>query len=191
MHRLSLEKQSDYRRSGNHFHSVQALRNHSLNRDYRLYSVAMAERIFNATASDLMTSDVESRPRTMEAGKVQEWLRQNDFTAAPIYDTETEEPIGYVEEERIEDSSEKIHRYVEYFDLSNIISTGANFQEILQALCRRYFYFLGGADELTGILTRADLNKPASYIHLYERITHFEEVLRDRLIEWKKIGKNS
>ncbi|MGB9932888.1 HNH endonuclease [Haloarcula amylolytica] len=127
-----------------------------------------------------MTPDPEGKPIDASAADVHEWMQRKDYNAAPLYDKQGKS-VGYVRKDRIEDIDRPIRRYRNSFELDVILSTGASFDAVLDALCQNYFYFLGGADELAGIVTRADLNKTPVYIHFYERLTRFEEKLRDYL----------
>ena len=140
----------------------------------------MDDRIYTTTARELMTPDLEGKPVYTSASEVYEWMNYQDYHAAPLYNRQ-DEPVGYVRREHIVDTERPIRDYQNDFGVDIILSTEASFKMVLDALCQNYFYFLGGADELAGIITRADLNKSPVYIHLYERITRFEMILRDHL----------
>jgi hypothetical protein len=73
--------------------------------------------------------------------------------------------------------------------LDRIISVDAAFGEVLAALYESPFYFLDGQNRVTGVPTRADVNKPRATIHLFDRLSlleeRFRELIQERAPDWK------
>jgi hypothetical protein len=149
----------------------------------------MGRDLYVCTAGDLATRSVASRPPDATVTETTNWLESEGFDVAPVIDGET--VVGYVELEDLQDAAaeDQIGEHTNPVTLEEIISTDATFDEVLSALYEAPFYFLGGRNRLTGILTRADLNTSPAMIHLFDRITLLEERFRDLICDevpdWK------
>jgi hypothetical protein len=149
----------------------------------------MGRDLYVCTAGDLATGSVASRPPDATVAATTDWLESEGFDVAPVIDGET--VVGYVELEDLQDAAadNQIGEHTNPVTLEEIISTDATFDEGLSALYGAPFYFLGGRNRLTGILTRADLNTSPAMIHLFDRITLLEERFRDLICDevpdWK------
>jgi hypothetical protein len=149
----------------------------------------MGRDLYVCTAGDLATGSVASRPPDATVAATTDWLESEGFDVAPVIDGET--VVGYVELEDLQDAAadNQIGEHTNPVTLEEIISTDATFDEVLSALYEAPFYFLGGRNRLTGILTRADLNTSPAMIHLFDRITLLEERFRDLICDevpdWK------
>ncbi len=140
----------------------------------------MSQDLYRCTANDLATQSIASQSSDTLVTETVDWLEANGFDAAPVLDDE-DTVLGYVTLEQLQraESSTQVVEYTEPITLEEIISTDAAFDEVLSALYDSPFYFLGGQNRLTGILTRADLNTSPASIHLFDRITLLEEQFRD------------
>lgn len=71
-----------------------------------------------------------------------------------------------------------------------MVSGDTQFTGILSTLIEKPVYFLGGHNNVIGILIRAGLNTAPAYIYLFDRITYFEEHLRKLILDnapnWKQ-----
>lgn len=149
----------------------------------------MSRDLYVCTAGDLATRSLASQPPDATVVETVDWLETEGFDVAPVIDGET--VSGYVELEHLQDVSpdDRIAEHTNPITLTEIISTDATFDEVLSALYDAPFYFLGGRNRLTGILTRADLNTSPAMIHLFNRITLLEERFRELILEvapdWK------
>jgi hypothetical protein len=149
----------------------------------------MGRDLYVCTAGDLATRSVASRPPDATVAETTTWLESEGFDVAPVIGGET--VVGYVELEDLQDaaSDDQIGEHTNPVTLEEIISTDATFDEVLSALYETPFYFLGGRNRLTGILTRADLNTSPAMIHLFDRITllegRFRDLIRDEAPDWK------
>jgi CBS domain-containing protein len=151
----------------------------------------MVRETYTCEACDLATFPVESVAVTDTVDEVRTWLSESGFDVAPVADDGA--PAGYVTIEKLGEapSGDSIREHSTPVTLSEIIASDASFLAVLEGLYDELFFFLGGRNEVTGILTRADLNTAPAYIHFYERLTLLEERLRDLLVEtasnWKSI----
>lgn len=149
----------------------------------------MSRELYVCTAGDLATRSVGSRPPDATVVETIDWLEMKGFDVTPVIDGE--KVSGYVKLEYLRDAApdDRIANHTKPVTLEEIISTDATFGELLSALYDAPFYFLGGRNRLTGILTRADLNTSPAMIHLFDRITlledHFRTLIIDVAPDWK------
>lgn len=150
----------------------------------------MGRDLYVCTAGDLATRSIASQSPDATVAATTDWLESEGYDVAPIIDGET--VMGYVELDHLQDAAadDQIAAHTNPVTLEEIISTDATFDEVLSALYEAPFYFLGGRNRLTGILTRADLNMSPAMIHLFDRITLLEERFRDLILDealdWKE-----
>jgi len=149
----------------------------------------MGRDLYDCTAGDLATRSIASQSLDATVAESTDWLESEGFDVAPVIDGET--VVGYAELEDLQDATadDQIGEHTNPVTLEEVISTDATFDEVLSALYEEPFYFLGGRNRLTGILTRADLNTSPAMIHLFDRITLLEERFRDLICDeapdWK------
>lgn len=150
----------------------------------------MAGELYQCTARRLATSDPKTVNSGGTAGETYKWFQEKGYDYAPVLEGGT--PVGYVGiAEVAEESESKLVKHVmSDIKLQNIISADAKFDDILTGLEEEFFYLLGGTNQVTGILTRADLNTSPARIHLFDRISFLERGLRELIDEvapdWKK-----
>lgn len=149
----------------------------------------MSRDLYDCDAGDLATRSVESLDPDEKVGEVSEWLEEQGFDVAPVVEDQT--VVGYVEAESLPKDlpEDPVRAHTNPVTIEEIISSDASFEETLSALYDAPFYFLGGRNQLTGILTRADVNHSPARIHLFDRITLLEErfraLIRDVVPKWK------
>ncbi len=149
----------------------------------------MTDELYQCTARRLATSHPETLDSTDTVADAHEWSQQKGYDFVPVL--ENGNPIGYVEIDILaeEDGHKPIKRVMQNIRLQHIISSDAKFHDILTGLEEQFFYFLGGKNMVTGILTRADLNTSPARIHLFDRISLLEVELRklidDVAPDWK------
>jgi CBS domain-containing protein len=145
--------------------------------------------LFQCTAADLATKNPDTLSPDLSVGEAHEWLATNEYDVAPVVTDAG--PQGYADIEVLSDapSEATLESHLSTISLSNIIGSDAAFGDVLTALYETPRYFLGGRNEVTGILTRADLNKSPAYIHLFDRLSTLEERLTELIIkqeiDWK------
>lgn len=151
----------------------------------------MDRELYQCTAGDLATKSVDAVPTEWTVDEAHEWLSENGYDVSPVVNSD--QPLGYISIEDLAEApgSESVSEHRQPITLEEIISTDADFGTVLSALYDEGFYFLGGRNQVTGILTRADLNTSPAYIHLYDRLSLLEEELRDLILteapDWKEI----
>lgn len=149
----------------------------------------MVRELYQCTAGDLATDEVDTQPVGRTVTDAVQWLTEHGYDVSPIVDEG--KPAGYVTLEGLSEAPDmdSLSDHSRAITLEEIISTDATFGEALSALYEEPFYFLGGRNRVTGILTRADLNTSPAYIHLYDRLSLMEKAFRDLIAEeapdWK------
>ena len=152
-------------------------------------AISMSDPLYQCTARDLATADPQTRTANESVETTATWLRTNGYDVAPVVDDNT--PVGYVALEDLADAppDDPIADHARAISLDRIISVDAAFGEVLTALYEFPFYFLGGQNRVTGVLTRADVNKPPATIHLFDRLSllekRFRELIQERAPDWK------
>jgi len=150
----------------------------------------MDRELYQCTAGDLATKSVDTVSTEWTVDEAHEWLSENGYDVSPVINSD--QPLGYISIEDLAEvpGSESVSEHRRPITLEEIISTNADLGTVLSALYDEGFYFLGGRNQVTGILTRADLNTSPAYIHLYDRLSLFEEELRDLILteapDWKE-----
>jgi len=139
----------------------------------------MNEDLYQCTARRLATLNPETLDADDTTGEVREWFEKKGYDYAPVLDDG--EPIGYVGKPMLigESDDKSIESLMINIKLQNIISSDDRFYDVLQGLEDEFFYFLGGRNEVTGIVTRADLNTSPARIHLFDRISLLERGLKN------------
>lgn len=135
------------------------------------------------TAGVIATPDPESCPITGDVTQAAEWLDERDYDSAPVY--EDGRPIGYVTRDAVVDTpvDVSLDDVIESLTVDVLIAGDAPLDDVLEALYERPFYYLADRSEVTGVLTRADLNTEPVYQHLYTKLSRLEQVLRETILE--------
>lgn len=142
------------------------------------------------TAGVIATPDPESCPITDDVAQAAEWLDDRDYDSAPVY--EDGRPIGYMTRAAVADApaDASLDDIIESLTVDVLIAGDAPLDEVLEALYERPFYYLADRSEVTGVLTRADLNTEPVYQHLYTKLSRLEQVLRETILkhvpEWRE-----
>lgn len=149
----------------------------------------MPRDLYDCTATELATRPVERLPYDTPPSDAAVWLEKNGYDAAPVY--RDNDPIGFVHKDDVttDADSDTLDGHLTPLTIDHLISGDAAFTTVLSALIETPVYFLGGHNDVAGILTRADLNTAPARIYLFDRITYLEEHLRelvlDRAPNWK------
>jgi CBS domain-containing protein/phage shock protein A len=136
------------------------------------------------TVRELMTEDPQEVHPAATVADVREWLDEKGYTAAPL--ARDEPPFMYVTRQGLADASaeaidDPVYEHAERFGLDDLVAPDLGFEGLLRELEDRPFYFVGWHGRVEGIVTRADLNKPAAHAFLYTRVGELEMRLRDLL----------
>ncbi|WP_416838755.1 CBS domain-containing protein [Haloferax sp. DFSO52] len=110
-----------------------------------------------------------------------QWLETNDFNSAPVYNAG--QPVGYITDAILEDADDDLTLADVCVPLrvDVIIASDAQFDVLLDALYERRFYYLADRNQVTGVLTRADLNTEPVYQHLYTLLSRLEHKFRNSI----------
>lgn len=155
-------------------------------------------------ARDLMTAEVTGISADCTAADAEEWLLEQGFDVAPVIEggeqVASNSPVvvdgntvGYIRLQDIQDTSSgtSVTELNRRITMDDLIDPEANFEEILEALFYRHWYFIGFQSGIEGILTRADLNKPLVSTYFYTLIHEFETSLRGFIqehdIDWEQL----
>lgn len=104
--------------------------------------------------------------------KAKEELKKMDFDVAGVKENKDGPVIGYVVADDIHDGDFKI--YIKKIDQELIISDSTPLAEIFAVLSSRHFSFVIYGNNITGIITRADINKPPVRIYIFGIISLLE-----------------
>jgi len=150
----------------------------------------MSRDLYACDAGDLATRSIESLDPETGVEEATEWLEEQGYDVAPVM--EEQSVAGYVIADSLptDPPETRVWAHTEPITIEEIISSDASFREVLSALYDAPFYFLGGRNQLKGILTRADMNHSPARIHLFDRLTLLEERFRNLICElapdWKE-----
>jgi len=101
-----------------------------------------------------------------------EALRVRDFDVAGVKKTEDGEVIGYVKAEDLGDGD--IGKFVREISSNLLISDSTPIAEIFSVFSETDFSFVISGKHISGIITKADINKPPVRIYLFGMISLFE-----------------
>lgn len=136
-------------------------------------------------AAALATEDPETIAVETSVEEAVEWLEEKDYDVAPVLEESV--PIGYVAREDLAqtgiDQEDSVGDYVAEITVEMMISPQASFEEVLEALSDQGHYFLGGHNDINGVLTRADLNSQPARNHLFTAVLELERQLRELVEE--------
>ena len=146
-----------------------------------------------AAAGDLATGEPRAVRAGADPGVALEWLRSERFAAAPVRETDGT-LVGYVATEAlgaVADAgglAERVDAHADPIEEAPHLPADAEFGTVTDTLAAEPFCFVGDREN-PGLLTRADLNRPAAYVHLYALLFEFETRLRSRIsaadVDWE------
>lgn len=135
--------------------------------------------LYESTAAELATGSVKHISYDTAPTAAAEWLASNGYDAAPV--DRQGNPVGFIHQDDVntEESAETLETVLTPLTIDYMISGDTSFINSLDALIEEPVYFLGGHNQITGVLTRADLNTSPARMYLFDRITYLEEHLRE------------
>lgn len=142
------------------------------------------------TAGDLATTELYRVAAEDLSETVYNELDERGYDVAPVH--QNGDPFGLVKRDALTDASEQtpVKNHAETLELKHLIAPDAEFETVLNALYDRPRYFIASQDEISGILTRADLNSQPARLHLFTHISLFEQRARDLIKseaqDWKE-----
>ncbi|ELZ42947.1 transcriptional regulator [Halorubrum californiense DSM 19288] len=151
----------------------------------------MPRDLYDCTAAELATHSVERLDHDTAPSTAAAWLADNGYDAAPVY--ADDDPVGFIHKDDVttDDDGTTLADHLTPLTIDYMVSGDTSFTALLSALIDNPVYFLGGPDQVTGILTRADLNTAPARIYLFDRITYLEEHLRELVLDVKPDWKTT
>ena len=134
---------------------------------------------YRCTASNLATFDLYEVDAKDTSQAVHDDLAEREYDVAPV--VQNSEPYGFVKRIDLEDAPDEspVKDHATTVELEHLIAPDAEFETVLEALYERPRYFIASQDEISGILTRADLNSQPARLHMFTHISLFEQTARD------------
>ncbi len=130
------------------------------------------KKMFTDTLSAKFISEkLECCRSTDVAQYVKEKLEHLEFDSAGVVN-EDEVTVGYVITNELGDG--QIYDYVRKFDFDRVISDSTPLSEIINVFKGSDFVYVNYIDQVTGIVTKADLNKPPVRVYLFGVLSLFE-----------------
>lgn len=106
------------------------------------------------------------------SGEVKNALQIRDFDVAGVKETEDGPVIGYVRNDEIGDR--ELKDCIRNIDHELLISDSTPIADIFSVLSRKHFVFIIYGNQVTGIITKADINKPPVRIYIFGAISLLE-----------------
>jgi hypothetical protein len=139
--------------------------------------------IFEITASDLMTSPVDTIPYETAAATAYIDLIKNDYDATVVVDS-AGTPRGYLSRAMLHTRTEGTAGEVAAeFTSDVLLAPETSVETMLSRLNKNRFQFIGTPENIRGILTRFNLNEMRLYLHLFTKIAKLEYGLRAAIRE--------
>lgn len=111
-------------------------------------------------------------PQDSSASSAKDALIARDFDVAGVKETEEGEVIGFIR--TIELGEENVLDYVTKIEPRLLISDSTPISELFSILSEQEFSFVLSGNLISGIITRADINKPPVRIYLFGLLSLFE-----------------
>ena len=111
-------------------------------------------------------------PAASRAEDASEALRVRDFDVAGVKEAESLEIIGYVLTDELGQGD--LGKFVREISTDLLISDSTPIAEIFSALSKKNFVFVISGKHISGIITKADINKPPVRIYLFGMTSLFE-----------------
>lgn len=113
-----------------------------------------------------------SCPLDSISGEAKEALQIRDFDVAGVKETENGAVVGYVVANEIGDG--EFRDYIKNIKHELLISDSTPLAEIFSVLSNKNFAFVIYGNHITGIITKADINKPPVRIYIFGIISLLE-----------------
>ena len=111
-------------------------------------------------------------PADSRAEEAKDALKNREFDVAGVKKTEDGDVIGYVVTDEL--TYGDLSKFIKKIDAGLLISDSTPIAKILSILTNRNFAFVIYGNHITGIVTRADINKPPMRIYIFGIISLFE-----------------
>ena len=111
-------------------------------------------------------------PLESDAFSAKETLVTREFDVAGVKETRKGPVIGYVVTQEIGDNP--FEKYIKDFHFEYLISDSTPIAEIFAVLSKKQYTFVVYGNDITGIITKADVNKPPVRIYVFGIISLLE-----------------
>lgn len=111
-------------------------------------------------------------PIESNAHDAKEALRVRDFDVAGVKETVDGGVIGYVQAADLGDGN--VRKFVREISTNLLISDSTPLSDLFSVLSERDFSFVISGKHISGVITKADINKPPVRIYLFGMISLFE-----------------
>ncbi len=115
---------------------------------------------------------LKSCPASADAREIQRLLAKRDFDLAGVKENEDGDVVGYVACSSLQHG--KVRDHLVPFGVDVLIADSAPLTDLFEVLRDRNHVFVFVATKVSGIVTQADLNKPAVRIYLFSLISLLE-----------------
>jgi hypothetical protein len=119
------------------------------------------------TVLQLAELDVKRADPAWQANYALQWMEQSGYDAAPVDDAE---PHRFIDRAWLKPDDHPIVRQARPIDATLLVSSDLGLADGVSRLMSRPFYFVLHRDNLRGIVTRADLQRPAVGMVLFGMI---------------------
>lgn len=120
-----------------------------------------------------------------EAGRIAEYLNARPRTVAGL--RESGRVIGYVRQQDLGDAAAQT--YMRSFKRGQLVDGDASLSDIVLVLTRHDFCFVRVLDDIVGVISRGEIQKPVVRMWLFGFITTIEMALRERILRrWPEGG---
>jgi hypothetical protein len=126
--------------------------------------------------TDLAETDLQWVKPEWAAVQTLGWMQDQGFDAAPIDDPE---PYRVVVARSLRPIDQPVYLQAQPLDASLLVSSDLSLADGISRLKRQQFYFVLQRDQLQGIVTRADLQRPAVSMIIFSLILASETAMRE------------
>lgn len=135
--------------------------------------------------TELAETDLQWAKPEWTAKQTSDWMEQRGFDAAPIDDPETHRVVVA---QSLTPSDHPVALQARPLDAALLVSSDLSLVDGITRLKRQQFYFVLQRDQLQGIVTRADLQRPAVSMIIFSLIlvseTAMREIISEHMPEW-------
>jgi hypothetical protein len=126
--------------------------------------------------TELAETDLQWAKPDWTARQVLHWMQERGFDAAPIDDAE---PYRVVVAHSLRPLDAPIALQAQPLDATLLVSSDLCLADGIMRLKRQQFYFVLQGDQIQGIVTRADLQRPAVSMIIFSLILASEAAMRE------------
>ena len=126
--------------------------------------------------TELAETDLQWAKPDWTAKQTHDWMQERGFDAAPIDDPE---PHRVVVAQSLRPVDQPVALQARPLDAALLVSSDLSLADGIMRLKRQQFYFVMQRDQLQGIVTRADLQRPAVSMITFSLILSSEAAMRE------------